>query len=128
MYLEEMGLLFIKHCSNLQRLSIEQLNAIKEEKDDVINELTAQKKIILEDIENLQRQFDINQCNKEIVEKAKELLNQISDCEDNSQQILRSRSTEISRKMLANRKEMNIQQAYEERSYQDNSSILNIIK
>ncbi|OAM92852.1 protein FliT [Pelosinus fermentans] len=125
---EENELLFIKHCRNLQQLSLQQLHAIKEEKIDIINELAIQKQIIIDGIVALQEKFNIEQC--ELGDKAsmKELLQKIADSENESQQIVRERCTSISKEMLANRKELNIQQAYEDRPYQEHGNMLNIIK
>jgi GTPase involved in cell partitioning and DNA repair len=125
---EEMGLLFIKHCNNFQRLSVEQLQAIKEEKDSQVADLTAQKQIIMDSMIDLQAQFNIIDCHPDIKEQVKELLNEINISENKGQEIIKERCTEISKKMLANRKEMNIQQAYEEHSFQNNGVLCNIEK
>ncbi|EIW20920.1 MULTISPECIES: hypothetical protein [Pelosinus] len=128
MYQEEMGLLLIKHCNNLKRLSIEQLQAIKEEKDNLVTELAAQKHIIVEDMIALQEQFEISRCHSDIKEKVKVLLSQIAISENESQEIVKRHCTDISKKMLANRKEMNIQSAYEESSFQVQGNLCNIEK
>ncbi len=125
---EEMGLLLIKHCDNLQRLSVEQLQAIKEEKDDLVTELAAQKQIIVEGMITLQGQFEINSCQLEIREKVKALLSQITISENESQEIVKRHCANISKKMIAMRKEMNIQSAYEERSFQVQGNLCNIEK
>ena len=128
MYQEDMGLLLMKHCNNLQRLSAEQLQAIKEEKDNLINEIAAQKQIIIDNLMTLQGQFDINDCRTDIRERVKEMLGKIMISESESQQIVKGRCTDVSKKMLANRKEMNIQQAYEESSFQVQGNLCNIEK
>jgi hypothetical protein len=128
MHLYDIGLLFIKHCSNFQRLSVEQLHAVKEEQYNMVTELAAQKQIIMNSMMALQEQFDINNCQHEIKEKVSNLLQQITISESQSQQIIKERSTDISKKMLANRKEMNIQQAYEESSFPDQGNLCNIEK
>ena len=128
MYQEDMGLLLMKHCNNLQRLSAEQLQAIKEEKDNLINEIAAQKQIIINNLMTLQGQFDINDCRTDIRERVKEMLGQIMISESESQQIVKGRCTDVSKQMLANRKEMNIQQAYEESSFQVQGNLCNIEK
>jgi uncharacterized protein YaaW (UPF0174 family) len=128
MHQEDNGLLFIRHCSNYQRLSGEQLQAIKEENDNRVVELTAQKQIIMDSMMNLQGQFNINDCQPGIREKMKELLSQITISENEGQQIVKERCSEISKKMIANRKEMNIQQAYEEHSFQGHGSLCDIQK
>lgn len=125
---EEVGMLFIKHCSNLKRLSVEQLQAIKEEKDDIVTALNAQKQIIIDSLVNLQGQLDPNDYQSEIGIKVKELLSQITISENESQQIIKTRCSTISKQMLANRKEMNIQQAYEETSFQVRGNLCNIEK
>ena len=128
MHQEDIGLLFIKHCSNFQRLSAEQLHAIEEEQYNMVTELAAQKQIIMNSMIELQGQFDINNCQQDIKEKVSNLLHQITVSESQSQQIIKERSTDISKKMLANRKEMNIQQAYEESSFPDQGNLCNIEK
>ncbi|AJQ26082.1 hypothetical protein [Pelosinus fermentans] len=128
MHQENIGLLFIKHCSNFQRLSAEQLRAIEEEQYNMVTELAAQKQIIMNSMIELQGQFDINNCQQDIKEKVSNLLHQITVSESQSQQIIKERSTDISKKMLANRKEMNIQQAYEESSFPDQGNLCNIEK
>jgi len=128
MYQEDMGLLLMKHCNNLQRLSAEQLQAIKEEKDNLVNEIAAQKQIIINNLMTLQGQFDINDCRTDIRERVKEMLGQIMISESESQQIVKGRCTDVSKQMLANRKEMNIQQAYEESSFQVQGNLCNIEK
>lgn len=125
---EEVGLLLIKHCSNLQRLSVEQLQAIKEENENVVMELAAQKQIIVDDMVAMQKQFDVSACPRETREMVKELLNQIAISENESQQIIQERCKNISKQMLVNRKEMNIQQAYEESSFQVQGNLCNIEK
>jgi GTPase involved in cell partitioning and DNA repair len=125
---EEVGLLFIKHCNNFQRLSVEQLQAIKEEKDSQVAELTAQKQIIMDSMVDLQEQFNIIDCHPNIRKQVRELLSKITISENDSQQIIRERCTNISKEMIANRKELNIQQAYEDRPYQERGNMLNIIK
>jgi hypothetical protein len=128
MYNEDKELLFIKHCSNLQRVSVEQLQAIKEEKQNIVNELTAQKQIIMESIASLQEEFAVKDCQPEIRERLKNLLSQIAISENESQQIIKERCTDISKKMLAIRKELNIQQAYEDHSFLEPGSLCNIQK
>jgi len=118
----------MKHCNNLQRLSAEQLQAIKEEKDNLINEIAAQKQIIIDNLMTLQGQFDINDYRTDIRERVKEMLGQIMISESESQQIVKGRCTDVSKQMLANRKEMNIQQAYEESSFQVQGNLCNIEK
>jgi hypothetical protein len=125
---EDKGLLFIKHYSNLQRISAEQLKAIKEEKLNTVNELVAQKQIIMDSILALQGEFDINHCQPEIKERLKELLAKITDSENESQQILNDNCSSISKKMLAGRKEIAIQQAYENHSFNGNGIRLNVKK
>ncbi|AIF53648.1 flagellar protein FliT [Pelosinus sp. UFO1] len=125
---EDKELLFIKHYSNLQRLSIEQLNAIKEEKLNMATELVAQKQIIMESIMSLQGEFDIDHCKPEIKDKLKELFSQITVSENESQQILNDNCSSITKKMMAGRKEIAIQQAYENHSFHGNGIKLNIMK
>jgi polyhydroxyalkanoate synthesis regulator phasin len=125
---DEMGLLFIKHCSNFQRVSVGLLQAIKQEKVNMVAELTAQKQIIMDSMVALQGQFNINDCQPDIREKVKELLRQITISENEGQQIIKERCAEISKKMIANRKEMNIQQAYEEQSFQGSGILCDIEK
>lgn len=120
--------LLIRHCNNLHRLSVEQLQAIKEEKENVVTELTAQKQIILDSLAALQKQFEIQTCRPEIQEQMMTLLRQIVASENEGQQIIKERCTSISKEMLANRKEMNIQQAYEETSFQIRGNLCNIEK
>lgn len=125
---EDKGLLFIKHYNNLQRLSVEQLKAIKEEKLNMVNELVAQKQIIMDSIMALQGEFDINHCKPEVKEKLKELLTQITVSESESQQILNDNCSSISKKMMAGRKEIAINQAYESHSLYGNGIRLNVKK
>lgn len=120
--------LLIRHCNNLHRLSVEQLQAIREEKENVVTELTAQKQIILDSLAALQEQFEIQACRPEIQEQVMTLLRQIVASENEGQQIIKERCTSISKEMLANRKEMNIQQAYEETSFQIRGNLCNIEK
>ncbi len=120
--------LLIRHCNNLHRLSVEQLQAIREEKENVVTELTAQKQIILDSLSALQEQFEIQTCRPEIQEQVMTLLRQIVASENEGQQIIKERCTSISKEMLANRKEMNIQQAYEETSFQIRGNLCNIEK
>jgi hypothetical protein len=129
MYQEEMELLLVKHCNNLHQLSVKQLQAIKEEKDTIVTELAAQKQIIVDGMVALQTQFDINSWQLETRDKVKKLLDQIAMNESESQQIVKERCTNLSRQMLANRREMNIQQAYEEESsFQVQGNLCNIEK
>jgi hypothetical protein len=129
MHQEEIGLLFIKHCGNYQRLAAEQLQAIKDSENNRIAELTTQKQIIMDSMVALQGQFDINDCQPDIREKVKSVLSQITTSENEGQQIVKERCTAISKKMLANRKEINIQQAYEKQSsFQDRGILCNIEK
>ncbi|GMB01699.1 flagellar protein FliT [Pelosinus sp. IPA-1] len=125
---EDKGLLFIKHYSNLLCLSVEQLKAIKEENLNTVNELVAQKQIIMDSIVALQGEFDINNCKPEIKESLKELLIQITDNDNESQQILKDNCLSISKKMLTGRKEINLHQAYENDSFLGNGHMLNIRK
>jgi len=125
---QENELLLIKHCQNLQQLSVKQLHALKEDKLDLVNELATQKQIIIDSIAALQVKFDIKYCQLEFKEKMKMLLNQIDECENQSQQIVREHCASIGKEMLANRKELNIQQSYEEGSYQESGNMLNIRK
>ncbi len=125
---EDKGLLFIKHYSHLQRLSADLLNAIQEETLDIANDLVAQKQIIMDSITALQGEVDINSCQPEVKEKLKELFSQITASENESQQIVKNNCSSISKKMLAGRKELNIQQAYESNSFQGNGNMLNIEK
>lgn len=125
---DDNGELFIKHYRNLQRLSAEQLHAIKEGKLNIVTELVAQKQIIMDSIKALQGEFNSNDFQPEIKETMKELLGQITASEDESRQILAENCTEISKKMMAGRKEFNIQQAYEGISFQGHGNMLNIKK
>ena len=128
MQYEENELSFIKHCNNLLHLSMKQLQAIKEENSDLTNELTMQKQIVMDSIFDLQKELDIGFCHSDVKEKLKDILEKITDIENESQQIVRERCTSISKQMLANRKEMNIQQAYEESSFQVQGNLCNIEK
>jgi len=128
MQYEENELSFIKHCNNLLRLSLEQLQAVKEENSDLTNELTMQKQIVIDGIFDLQKEFDIGFCHSDIKVKLKDVLEKITDIENEAQQIVRERCTSISKQMLANRKEFNIHQAYETNSNQEQVNLLNIIK
>lgn len=128
MHQEDVWLLFIKHCSNFQRLSAEQLHAIEKEQDDMVTELASQKQIIMNSMVAFQEQYDINECQQEVKEKINSLLQQITITESQSHQIIRQRSADISKKMLANRKEMNIQQAYEDNYVSDHGTLCNIEK
>ena len=125
---EDKGLLCIKHYSNLQRLIVEQLQAIKNENLQNVKEFVAQKQIILDSIATLHATFDINSCQPDIKEKLKILQIQITSSENESQQILKERCAKISKTLLARRREMNIHQAYENYSSRGNSIILNIKK
>ncbi|MCC5464042.1 flagellar protein FliT [Pelosinus baikalensis] len=128
MQYKEKELHFIKHCNNLLRLSAEQLVAIKEEKSDVINELTIQKQMVIDGISDLQKELDISNCHLDIKEKLKATLKKVTGIENESQQIVRERCARISKQMLANRKEMSIQQAYEEGPFQVQGTLCNIEK
>lgn len=126
---EEFENLFIKHCSNYQRLAAEQLHAIKAQKDDRAVALMQQKQIIMESMVALQEQFDIQDCQEVIKAKVKELLHQIAISEQAGQQLVTERCVQISKTMLANRKELDIQQAYEKQSsFQERGNWCNIEK
>ena len=118
----------LKHFNNLRRLSVEQLHAIKEEQSDVIQELTTQKQIIMNSIVTLQGTFNIEDYQLDFREKIKKILMEISSLDNESQQILQERCTAVSKEMLANRKELNINQAYEESHFQEQATFVNIIK
>jgi GTPase involved in cell partitioning and DNA repair len=125
---EDKELLFIKHYSNLQRLAAKQLNAIKEEKLNTVNELVAQKQIIMNNIVAIQGDFDINNCQLEVKEKLAELVSRINASENESRQILSDNCSSVSKKMMAGRKEIAIHQAYESSSFQGNGLMFNIKK
>lgn len=118
----------LKHFNNLQRLSVEQLHAIKAEQYDMIQELTTQKQIIMNSIVTLQGTFNIKDCQLDFREKLKKILQGISSINNESQQILQERCTAVSKEMLANRKELNINQAYEESHLQEQVTFVNLIK
>ncbi|SFL45067.1 hypothetical protein [Pelosinus propionicus] len=124
---ENIEFLYIKHCNNLRRLSMEQLQAIKDEQGSRVAELAEQKQIVMDSLIALQEQIDIKDCHTEIGEKVKEILQQIAISEKESQQIIKERCASISKQMLANRKEMNIQ-AYEEAPSQTHGNLCNIEK
>jgi len=123
---EDKGLLLLKHYSNLQRLSAEQLKAIKEEQLDLVTHLVAQKKIIIDSIVALQTEFDINCCLPEMKERLKMLMDQISNYENESRKLLNDGCVYIGKQMLAGRKELSIQQTYEGFSFQEHGAMLNI--
>ncbi|MBP2657528.1 MAG: hypothetical protein H6Q69_560 [Firmicutes bacterium] len=125
---EENELHYLKHFSNLQRLSVEQLHAIKEEQSDVVHELATQKQIVMDSIVTLQGTYSIEECQLGFREKLKKILQEISSIDSESQQILQERCTALSKKMLANRKELSIQQSYEARPFQQQAAFVNIIK
>lgn len=110
---EDSELLFIKHHSNLQKLSAKQLQAIKEDQLTIVDEIVAQKQIIIDSIVALQEKFDISNCQPSTKESLQKLLTQINANEKESQQIVGGRCTDIRIKMLAIRKEANIQEAYD---------------
>lgn len=125
---EDKGLLFIKHYSHLTRLSVDLLKAIKEETLEIATDLVAQKQIIIDRIAILQGEVDINECPGEVKERLRALFDQIAVSEEESRQILKDNCSGLSKKMLAGRKELTIQQAYESRSFQENGNMLNIEK
>jgi predicted phosphoribosyltransferase len=127
-YQDDNGLALIKHYGNFQRLSIEHLQAITEEKTNSVTELIAQKQIIMDSIVPLQAKFVINECQPATVEKLKELLSQITISEHAIWQMINEQSQDIAKEMLAARKEMSIYNAYNDRSFLKNGNLLNIQK
>ncbi len=125
---EDKGLLFIKHYSHLRRLSADLLKAIKGETLEIATDLIAQKQIIIDRIAILQGEVDIDDCPEEVKEKLKVLFDEITVSEEESRQILKNNCSGLSKKMLAGRKEITIQQAYESRSFEENGNMLNIEK
>lgn len=125
---DDNGLVLIKHYSNFQRLSKEHLQAIIDEKTNLITEIIAQKQIIMDRIVPLQADFLVNECQPAILEKLKELLGQITVSENASQQMIKEHSKSIAKQMLAARKEMSIYNAYDDHSFQKQGNLLNIQK
>jgi uncharacterized protein YnzC (UPF0291/DUF896 family) len=125
---EEKELRYLKHFCNLQRLSVEQLHVIKEDQSDVIHELINQKQIVMNSIIAMRGAFNIEDCQLAFKEKLKKVLQEISLIDKESQQIIQERCKAISKQMLANRKEISINQAYETNNFQESATFVNIIK
>lgn len=109
---EVQGTLLLKHYGNILTLSLKQLTAIKQEDEAGINEMIAQKQLIIEHIKRLQAEHGNMSFSVDTAKKMQQLLTDIKKVEDEGQAILVQRQEKL-RNKLVSIQQKKLLQAYE---------------
>ncbi|MBU2699160.1 hypothetical protein Ga0466249_000239 [Sporomusaceae bacterium BoRhaA] len=109
--------LLFKHYYNMRTLSIKQFEAIQEDQLLIVEELIAQKGIMITEIKKWYEQHVLSDYPSDVTAALSDIIREIRDYEEKSQQLLTERQEQVRKVMVVNQKSKLIQRAYEDQAF-----------
>ncbi len=105
--------LILKHYRNIQKLSLQQLEAIKKENSADAARFIEQKQLIIEHIKKSEADLDYSDFSEKTLEQLRQLLSNINAMDAESQQCLYEKKENTRSRIVASQKGKILRQAYE---------------